>query len=479
MTKPGRQGPDRRGFLAGAASSAMVAPAARAAAPAAARPALERRKFTSRAVEAAIARVRSQLGQGGQAGRLAAMFEACFANTLDTTVDFGTRDGRPDTFVVTGDIPAMWLRDSTAQVWPYVRLAKADPELRRMLAGVINRQTRSVLIDPYANAFNKGPTGSEFASDQTEMKPELHERKWEVDSLCWPVRLAHGYWQATADVSPFGPEWREAVRLTVRTFREQQRKTGRGPYHFQRVTGWNPDSVPGGGWGNPVRPVGLICSMFRPSDDACVFPFLVPSNAFAVVSLRQLADLAEATGDDAAFAADCRALAAEVEAALHQYAIAEHPTRGRVFAYEVDGYGDRLFMDDANAPSLLSLPYLGACSADDPVYAATRGLILSEDNPWFFRGRAAEGIGGPHTGADRIWPIGIAMRALTSRDDREILACLRMLISTDAGTGLMHEAFDKDDPTKFSRPWFAWANSLFGELVLELAERKPELLAQV
>lgn len=470
--------PDRRSVLTGAAALAFAAPPP-SPAPGIGRTPLGARRFVSRAVDDTIVQVRGRLARIGAPRRLAALFETCFANTIDTTIDFSEADGRPDTFVLTGDIPAMWLRDSSAQVWPYVPLAAKDAHLRRMLAGVIARQTASILLDPYANAFNKGATGSEYAGDQTAMRPELHERKWEVDSLCWPVRLAHGYWSATGDAGPFGADWRRAARLIVETFRVQQRKTDRGPYSFRRPGGGFQDAVPGDGWAAPLRPTGLIVSVFRPSDDATVFPFLVPSNLFAMVSLRQLAELARATGDDPTFAATCSAFADEIEAALALHAAFDHPVRGRVWAYEVDGYGSRLVLDDANGPSLLSAPYLGACSIDDPIWRNTRALVLSADNPWFFKGRAAEGLGSPHTGPDRIWPMSLAMRALTSRDDREILACLRMLIATDAGTGLMHEAFDKDDPTRFSRPWFAWANSLFGELVLALSQRRLDLLAQV
>ena len=166
--------------------------------------------------------------------------------------------------------------------------------LRQLIAGVINRQTRCVLKDPYANAFYKDETKiSDWKSDATDMKPGVHERKWEIDSLCYTIRLAYGYWKTTGDISPFDEQWQEAVLQIPQTFREQQRKHGRGPYHFQRNTTTPTDSLPGGGYGNPAKPVGLIFSMFRPSDDATVFPFLVPSNFFAVVSLRQAAEMLE------------------------------------------------------------------------------------------------------------------------------------------------------------------------------------------
>lgn len=442
------------------------------------RPGPSERRFTSPAVERAIAEVRAALGSDGARGRLGELFANCFPNTLDTTVELGEIDGRPDTFVITGDIHAMWLRDSSAQVQPYVSLAGQDPALARLLAGVIHRQTACTLIDPYANAFNRGPTGSPFASDETEMKPEVWERKWELDSLCYPVRLAHAYWKATGDVSPFDERWRQTARLAVATMKVQQRKDGPGPYSNKRTTSWSPDMVPGQGFGHPVRPTGLIASLFRPSDDAALFPFHVPSNMFAVVSLRQMAEMHEVIAGDAAFAAECRALADEVDAALLRHAVVQHATRGRVWAYEVDGYGNAYLMDDANAPNLLGATYFGYTAAPE-VTAATRALILSDDNPYFHAGRVAEGLGSPHTPGRRVWPIAIVMRALTSTDDEEILTALRMLVATDAGTGFMHEAFDVDDPAQFSRPWFAWANTLFGELVLTLYRAKPALLARV
>ena len=437
------------------------------------RPAPAGRRFRSEAVERTIVEVKERLADP----ELAWLFENCFPNTLDTTVTHGTRNGAPDTFVITGDIEAMWLRDSTAQVWPYLPLTPEDEDLRRLIEGVIRRQTWCVHVDPYANAFNDGPGESPWADDLTEMKPELHERKWEIDSLCYPIRLADAYWRTTGDTAPFDEEWAGAMRLVLRTFREQQRKDGRGPYKFQRVTGWQTDTVAGSGYGNPIRPVGLIVSIFRPSDDATIFPFLVPSNHFAVTSLRQLAEMWSALGREAAFAEECRALADEVETALAEHAVVEHPVRGDVWAYEVDGFGNRHHMDDANIPSLLSMPYLGACAKDDPLYRRTRAFVLSEDNPYFFRGSAGAGVGGPHAGMDRIWHLGLVMQALTSTDDDEIEAVLRTIKGSHAGTGFMHESFHKDDPDDFTRSWFAWANTLFGELVLTLLEERPHLVA--
>jgi meiotically up-regulated gene 157 (Mug157) protein len=436
------------------------------------RPALAARKFTSKAVESTITNIKATIKDP----ELAWLFENCYPNTLDTTVNYAVKDGKPDTFVITGDINAMWLRDSSAQVWPYLPLITADAELQSLVKGILNRQAACILIDPYANAFNAGPTGSEWDSDDTTMKPELHERKWEVDSLCYPVRLAYNYWKTSGDTSFFDENWQKAGKLILATFKEQQRKDGPGPYHFQRKTEVASDTAPNGGYGNPVKPVGLICSVFRPSDDATIYPFLIPSNYFAKLSLQQMAEMYRIIAKDNSTAAACEILANEVNAALQKYATKHHPVFGEVLAYEVDGFGNQLFMDDANVPSLLALPYLGALSQHDPLYQNTRRMVLSETNPYFFKGKAAEGIGGPHVGMNYIWPMSIIIRALTSSDKTEISKCLSWLKTTHAGTGFMHESFNKDDATDFTRKWFAWANTLFGELIIKTHKYYPEIL---
>ena len=449
------------------------------------RPPVEERLFISTAVEKKIKEVQ-QLLSGNP--RLAWMFANCFPNTLESTVHYRVIDGEDDTFVYTGDIPAMWLRDSGAQVWPYVQLANDDPQLKKMLRGVILRQLKCINIDRYANAFNDGPTGAGWQSDATDMQPDVFERKYEIDSLCYPIRLAYWYWQVTGDSSIFGDIWMEAIQNILLTFHEQQRKENRGPYHFFRMTDRTYDTVGWQGYGAPVKPVGLIASVFRPSDDRTSLPFLVPSNFMAVSSLRKAAEILEKVNSNLApphprtpapskLASDCRTLADEVEQALKQYAIVDHPKYGKIYAFEVDGFGNRLLMDDANVPSLLGMGYLGDVPLDDPIYQNTRRFVWSEDNPWFFRGKAGEGIGGPHIGYDMVWPMSIMMKCFTSQDDDEIRWCMRTLLRTDAGMGFIHESFNKDDATNFTRPWFAWQNTLFGELVLKLiADGKAPLL---
>lgn len=437
------------------------------------RPPAADRRFRSEAVEQFLKSTSARIGDP----ELATLFVNCFPNTLDTTVEPGTFEGKPDTAVITGDIPAMWLRDSSAQVWPYLPLAKSDERLRALLEGVIRRQARCLLIDPYANAFMadlNAPPLEWSRKDQTELKQGVGERKYELDSLCYPIRLAHGYWQQTGDTKPFDNRWHEAMKLVVQTMRVQQRKDGPGPYHFQRMALTPTETLDEKGYGNPVKPVGLIASGFRPSDDACIFPFLIPSNLFAVTSLRQLAAMASKVVHDDSLAREAEALATEIATALRQYATA-NTDGGPIWAYEVDGFGSQVLMDDANAPGLLSLPYLDS-SPDAALYAGTRAWVWSERNPWFFRGSAGEGIGGPHEGKDMIWPMSQIIYALTSNSDEEIRHSLQMLKASTVGMGFMHESYNKNNAKDFTRAWFAWANTLFGELIATLVAKRPELL---
>ena len=405
------------------------------------RPAPDKRHFTSKAVEAVIAETKPKIKDE----KLRWMFENCFPNTLDTTVKFTLKDGKPDTFVITGDIEAMWLRDSSAQVWPYLPLMKNDEPLRLLVEGLIRRQAECICIDPYANAFNDGPLGSYWETDHTQhMVKELHERKWEIDSLCYPIRLAYHYWKLTGDTAPFDARWHTAMTLVIKTFKEQQRKDGLGPYSFRRDCDRPTDSQINNGWG---------------------------------VSLRQLAEMEQKIRKDEAFASECQALAEEVDEAIRRHAIVNHPVCGRIYAFEVDGYGNALCMDDANVPSLLAAPYLGYCSFKDTIYRNTRKMIWSDNNPYFFRGKAGEGVGGPHVGLNYAWPMSLIMKAFTTDDADEIHTCLRMLRDTDGGTGFMHESFNVDDAKDFTRSWFAWTNTLFGELILHTVREYPTLLS--
>ena len=439
------------------------------------RPAAGKRKFISPSVDALIEEVKKNIADA----ELAWMFENCFPNTLDTTVFFEMKDGMPDTYVITGDIDAMWLRDSSAQVNPYLPLCPKDKHLSDMVEGVIRRQTRCILLDPYANAFYKDEHKiSQWHSDKTEMKSGVHERKWELDSLCYCVRLAYQYWKLTDNRAPFNDTWFNAMKLVVDTMKDQQRKEGKGKYHFQRVTLAKSDTLSNDGYGPPFKPVGMICSAFRNSDDATTYLFNIPENLFAVTVLRQLAEMVKALGGDYNLSVTCGQLADEVEKATLQYGVYEHPTAGKIYAYECDGMGKTLAIEDAGIPGVVTIPYLGYGTTGDELYKRTRAFALSKANPFFYQCPTADGIGSLHTASagQMIWPIGIVSRAITSTDDKEIAHCLQMLKTTHAGTGFMHESFQKDKPGHFTRHWFAWANSYFGEMIWKVYRERKALL---
>ncbi len=438
------------------------------------RVAKDKRHFSSEAVERAIAKFSAKVKDK----ELVWLFGNCFPNTLDTTVYYSEENGTPDTYVITGDIDAMWMRDSSAQVWPYMQFAKEDPNVHKLIAGVINRQKNYILEDPYANAFYKDASQkSEWQSDLTDIHAGIHERKWEIDSLCYPIRLAYHFWKSTGDTKPFDATWVKAMQTVYDTFVAQQRKENDGPYHFQRNTANATDTQPMHGYGYPVNPVGLISSAFRPSDDATLLSFLIPSNLFAVVSLNEAAEMLQTLKNETVLAGKMKALAKEVKAAVEKYGIVTHPKFRKIYAFETDGFGSHILMDDSNVPSLLSLPYLGSVDRNDPIYLNTRKFVWSNANPFFFKGSAAEGIGGPHVGKDMIWPMSLIMRGLTSNNDEEIKYSIKTLKATHAGTGFMHESFHKDNPTKFSRSWFAWTNTLFGEFLWKVYNERPSLLS--
>lgn len=394
------------------------------------------------------------------------MFEQCLPNTLDTTVYYDESHGQMDSFVTTGDIPAMWLRDSTNQVWPYLRYVKEDQNLQKLFAGLINRQVRCILRDPYANAFERDG---------------VWEKKYELDSLCSFLRLAAGYFDITQDLEPMDGNFVHAVNKIIEIiFIEQNtmHKDNQGLlYQYKSRSGHLHTAVRMRGYGYPGKRTGMSRSVFRPSDDEAVFPYIVPVNAMAVVALRGLSPLLTRVNALETLRLACK-LAEDIDSGILEWGIVDHNTLGNVYAYEVDGFGSQCIMDDPNVPSLLSLPYLGYTTIDNPLYQNTRKMILSEWNPFFARGKVASGITSPHVGVvDYFWPMATIMQALTTNDEDEIIECLKILKSTHAGTYFIHESVHVDDPHKFTRHWFAWANSLFGELILDIESRFPHLLA--
>ncbi|CAF1141495.1 unnamed protein product [Rotaria sp. Silwood1] len=450
---------------------------------------ITKRRFTSSAVESLIQEIKRKIKNK----ELAWLFENCFPNTLDTTVDFDVQtaaQNHPDTYVITGDIDAMWLRDSSAQIHPYLPLMKHDKKLRQLIEGVLLRQFICIQRDPYANAHYKDLNRiSEWKHmDETEMRDGVHERKWELDSLCYVLRLMHSYWkEVNHDLTFFHDhkeEFKKTIRIILHTMKEQRRYNGSGSYTYQRQ-GAPPDPR-----GYHAKPNGLIYSYFRPSDDLQTYPYLIPSQFFAHHALKILFELVKKLNLTNDFSDDISSLISHLHTILFDDNIKnnietlitfQHKNFGLIYSYEINGVGDRNLMDDANIPSLLSLPYLcpNDISINDSIYQNTRKFVLSKDNPWFFNGGLLEGIGGPHVGYEMVWPLGIIMRGLTTNDDDEIRLCLNMLQKSHADTGFMHESIHMNNPIRFTRSWFAWANSLFGEFIWKLYREKKYLLDEI
>lgn len=398
---------------------------------------------------------------------LSDMFARCFLSTLESTARQSESGG---TYVITGDIEAMWLRDSTEQVLHYLRFAADDPELASWIERLIHQQMAFVLIDPYANAFNMEPSGRHGFEDVPKAGPWIWERKYELDSLSHVLLLALRYHQATGRTAFLDDSFFAGVEKILDVITVEQDHEACSPYHFERFDCPPSDTLIREGRGAPVQRTGMSWSGFRPSDDACEYGYLIPANLFAQAMLRELAPLAQASGR-AGIAARALQLADQIQSGVQQYGIVEKEGFGSIYAYETDGMGRYCLMDDANVPSLLSLPYLGVCKADDPLYARTRAFVLSGQNPFYHAGSAARGIGSPHTPKDSIWPIALCVQGMTSAVPAERVEMLQMLLTTHAGTRRMHESFHKDNPADFTRSWFAWANSMFGELVMQMYER--------
>lgn len=402
------------------------------------------------------------------------IFKNGFLSTLEGTtklMDDGT------TYVFTGDIPAMWLRDSSAQVIHYFQLLEVDPEIQSMIRGLIERQFFYINIDPYANAFNESANGAGHQDDITDLGPWIWERKFELDSLAYPVWLLEKYYQASKDDSIFTPTVLKGVRRIIETFDVEMDHFNGSPYTFTRPNVPAHETVANNGRGKVIPKTGLIWSAFRPSDDACVHNYFIPGNAFSYVALEKmlvLQDKLELKKDN--LVSKVENMKDTVYKAIYEHGIIEHPVHGKIFAYEVDGLGNQLFMDDANIPSLLALPYIGFCSIDDEIYQNTRRAILSKDNPFYVEGKFAKGVGSPHTPDGYVWHIGIISAALNTNNLNEKKEALKMLLNTHAGTHLMHEGFDPNDPSQFTREWFAWANSLFAYFIIKNFDVIDQLL---
>ncbi|MGF0115541.1 glycoside hydrolase family 125 protein [Promicromonospora sp. Marseille-Q5078] len=412
-------------------------------------------------LRAAADRVRAAAGE-----RVGGMVEAALRRTLADTVTIGA-DG--SAFVITGDIPAMWMRDSTTQLTPYLRFLGSCPPLADLVAAVVRRQLACLDHDPYANAFNDGPTGAHYDPDDVCDDPHVWEQKYEVDSLAYPVTLAHRLWRETGRTDVFDERAHRVLRTVVDQLRVEQRHDA-SPYRFSRDTTIPTETLARDGRGTPVGVTGMTWSAFRPSDDACTYGYNVPANLFAAQALRAVAEIADEVWADARLAEDARTLSGELVAGVAAHGVVPSPAGdGQIYAYEVDGLGGELRMDDANTPSLLSLPLVAPDVLDDEVWRATREFVLSPANPYFFTGTVASGVGSPHTKPGRVWPIALAVEGLTGTPEDRV-RLLRLIADTDGGTGRVHESFDPSDPTAYSRPWFSWADSMFCELALAVAD---------
>ncbi len=397
----------------------------------------------------------------GYSAKLAEMYRKCYLSTVETASEY-MDDGT--VFVLTGDIPAMWLRDSTAQVSHYIPVAVYDRETADFIKGVIKRQREFIKADPYANAFKREPDDRIIHDDYPRNIPIVWERKYEIDSLCYPIRLTYLYYKATGDKSILDNTFIETAEITVNQWITEQHHFEKSPYRFTRKNCPEQDTIHNNGMGAEVSYTGMTWSGFRPSDDACRYGYLVASNMFAVVELGHLIEMLGDISYDGGFIEKCRKLRDEIEGGIRKFAVMEDESGRKLFLNEVDGRGNYFCYDDANVPSLLSAPYLGYCGADDEVYKNTRAFILSKKNPYYYEGKFARGVGSPHTPEGYIWHIALSMQGLTSDSPDEIREMLTMLENTDAGTLLMHEGFDADNPEKFTRSWFTWSCALFAEL---------------
>ncbi|MBS6162089.1 MAG: glycoside hydrolase family 125 protein [Firmicutes bacterium] len=402
--------------------------------------------------------------QATEIPELMELFVNCYTNTLNTTVK---RMDNNMTHVITGDIPAMWLRDSAAQLRPYIFLAKENEEIRELIAGLVRRQFMCITIDEYANAFNEAPNGACWEKDDPDQNPWVWERKFEVDSLCYPLQLAYLLWKNTGCVTQFEGVFQEGVKKILEVFTTEQYHEEKSEYRFNRNNGYYRDTLSRDGKGALVKPgTGFIWSGFRPSDDACTYGYLIPSNMFAVVALGYLEEMEREIFHNEELAEKAKSLKEEVKEAIETIGKTFTEEFGMVYAYETDGFGMYNLMDDANVPSLLAMSYLGY-EGDREVSENTRRFLLSEANPFYFKGCKAAGIGSPHTPSNYIWHIAMAVQGLTSTSKEEKLEILENMAATTGGKGVMHEGFCCEDDSKFTRAWFSWANAMYAELFLD------------
>ncbi len=356
-------------------------------------------------------------------------------------------------YIKTGDIPAEWLRDASAQARPYLFFAKDDPDTRQLLRAIIARMVKYVQVDPYANAFT--------------LDYRVWEQKFELDSLAYPIALSWSYWKTTGDSSIFTTDYQKALDAALATMQREQDHPRDSSYAHKELTN--------DGKGRPVGYTGMIWTGFRPSDDACYYNFLIPSEMFAVVALGDMAEIERSVYHNVVKANEAQSLRDEVQRGIQTYGLVLVPKYGYIYAYEVDGLGHAILTDDANIPSLLSAPYIGYTTPNDRYYENTRRFLLSADNPSFYQGQVARGIGSFHTPDHWIWPLALIMEGLTATTDNEKQDVLTQLLASDPGDHLLHESFDPDDPKRFTREDFGWPNALFSEFVMTQLQGAQEI----
>ncbi|KAF8974386.1 Six-hairpin glycosidase-like protein [Flammula alnicola] len=446
------------------------------------RPAPACRTFNSTAVEKVITDMKSLLKDPD----IARLFENTFPNTLDTTVKYFSQTENL-AFIITGDITAQWLRDTANQFAHYHTLLSVDRELATLVKAVINNEARYVAEYPYCGSFQPppesglAPSHNDWADGVTVNPPvnnqTVFECKYEIDSLCGFLKLSRSYYQATKDSSFINANWRDAVDQIFRVINEQSQGTFDENFNFISYYNWTGGGgslspmVNNGGNGEPKAYTGLVGTHHRPSDDLSVFAFLTPANAMLSVELTNLANMLDSVGQLRNVSQQAKQWSSRIHDAIYSTTLVDN-----VFAYETNGLGSRYVMDDANVPSLLSLPYLGFLDKNNTAYVATRKMLLSRNNPYYSAGKTFNGIGGPHVDPWNPWPMSHISAIFGTDDDQEILQHLSIIANNTNGLGLIHESQSIYDPTSYTRSWFAWANSYFAEMILDLANRKPGLI---
>ncbi|KAF3067220.1 hypothetical protein GL218_08480 [Daldinia childiae] len=460
------------------------------------RPNPECRTFNSSLIEDAINKTKSIIFDAD----LSRLFENTFPNTLDTAVKWrGVAANNSEeelAFIITGDIDAMWIRDSANQIAPYKTiLKKKTDDIASVFRGTINLQARYLIISPYCNAFQPPPesnispaqNGGIYSVTPSYDRNIVFTCNFELDDFGGFLQLSHDYYNATGDLDFFGKfQWIQAVQSILATSEEMRQPTY-GPdgkwippvYTFQSQTMTGSGTLGNNGIGNPVNETGLVRSPFRPSDDSATFDFQIPANMMLSRYLKSTSDIMERLPNaPKGLAQKMRDMATEIREAINQWGIVTAPNGKKIFAYEVDGFGGQNLMDDANVPSLLSAPFLGYLDKNDTIYQNTRAFVLSRSNPWWCEGPHLKAIGSPHIRPGAAWPMSSIIRAMTSDDDAEIISSVKEVLSTTDGYGLIHESVDSFDTSNWTRQWFTWANGLFGQLIMDLAERKPHILKE-